>query len=181
MTATARLSLYEYGDDLEYVRQLLDESEGELTPAIEELLAQATDAFEAKAERVALFIREQQATAKGVRDEADRLDARAKALNRAADSLKAYLLREMCRTEKTRIEGQRITLRVQLNPPGVKCPLTSEQLATLACVPECQPFIRTVPASYAIDAKAVLAAFKARQSIPITEVEITQGQSLRLA
>jgi hypothetical protein len=111
------LKLYEATDALDIVAEMLAETEGELTPEIEELLARAGADFNAKAERVALKVRELVLEADAVKAEADRLAARARARKNAAESLRAYLCREMQRADRPKIKGELVSLSVQRNQP----------------------------------------------------------------
>lgn len=175
---TAAIKLYDCTDALEIVHQWLEESGGELTPAIEELLAEAEGTFDQKAERVALKIREMQATADACATEARRLQARDKALNRSADSLKAYLLHQMQTAGRQEIKRPLATLRVQQSPPSIlHTPTATEELAR---DPAWQRFVVTVPAQYRIDSKALIDAWRAKQAVPADAV-IAQGQHLRIS
>lgn len=69
---TVAIRLYEATEALDICRDLLIEAGGELTPEIEQLLAEAQDTFGQKAERVALFIQELLATAAAVKQERER-------------------------------------------------------------------------------------------------------------
>lgn len=112
---TASLRLYEIAEMRDTLDVWLAETEGELTPELESLLNEWNETVEAKIERVALFIREQLAVAKAVKEEEDRLVARRKALERAAESLRGYLHAQMDRMGKTRVTGTLATVTLQPN------------------------------------------------------------------
>src|SRR3954470_17853739 len=112
MTTTA-IHLYDATDAIEIVREWLEEhdeelraNEGVLPPELAELLAHVEGTFDAKAEKVALFIRELLSTAKAVKEEETRLVARRRAMENNADRLKRYLESNMLEAGRMRIEGK---------------------------------------------------------------------------
>lgn len=168
---SAALTLYERTADLEVVHGWLIESGGELTPELLELLDSAEGAFDEKCERVALKVRELEATAKAVQEEADRLAARAKSLANGAKGLKGYLLRQMEDADRPEVRRPLITLRVQASPAAARCTVPVEQLP--------DALVRIVPESRVFDGRAALDAHKAGLALP-AGVEITRGHHLRL-
>lgn len=193
--SASSLRLWEAGDAIEIVRDWLDEhddeiraNEGAIPDELAELLAKVEGDFNRKAERVALFIRELQATAKAIKEEEERLRDRRKSRECAVDRLKRYLELQMLEHTIPRIEGKLVTLRIQKNPPSVTNTLTQEQLAELhRRVPEAVTFH---PATYAINARYIIDLAKfpdpddPKKSVyvsPLEGVEVTQGASLRIA
>ncbi len=181
MTATA-IRLYEATDAIEIVRDWILEhdeelraNEGVFPPELAELLAQVEGTFDQKAERVALFIREMLSTAKAIKEEEDRLHARRKAMENASDRLKRYLEANMLQAERMRIDGKLVTLRIQLNNPSVRHELTQEQLAVVL-----DEYVQVVPATYRLNAAAVIAHWKATGESPIEGVVVAQGASIRI-
>lgn len=168
------LKLYEVGDELEAVRSLLFENEGDLSPELEAALTEAEGSFNEKAERVALFIRELQSNAKAVKEEATRLSQRAAQYERTAEGLKHYLQREMERVEIQRVDGKLINVRLQKSPPSVVSTLSEEALREIPAV-----YVTLVPQSYRLNAKAVIEAHKAGAEIP-PGIEVTQNFHLRI-
>jgi hypothetical protein len=171
------LKLYEIADLRDLLDVKLAETEGELTPEIEAEMEALHLAADEKIERVALWIREQTSTAEAIESEAKRLQARAAAKLNAARSLKGYLEREMARLGKTKVNGLLATVAMQRNGPSVVGDLTPDHLKTLYETDA--QFVRFVPASYALDRKAVLAAHKAEQPIP-EGLTVVQTESLRI-
>jgi hypothetical protein len=177
------LKLYEATDAIEIVRDWMLEhdeelraNEGVLPDELAELLAKVEGDFNQKAERVALFIREMIARGKAIKEEEERLRDRRKSLENAADRLKRYLEMNMLVAEKMRIDGKLVTLRIQKNPPGVHCELDQFALASLYdSHPEC---VARVPASYRLDAKAVIEFHKA--GVHFDGITVQQGASLRI-
>lgn len=181
MTATAikpSLHLYEATEALNIVGDLLYESEGQVTPEIEELLEQAEGQFAEKAERVALFIRGQQSQAKLIKEEEERLAERRKRYDRSAESLKAYLQRNLEAAGKEKVEGKFISVRIQKNPPAVKGEFSQALLGML--YQKSPAFVAVVPQSYTLDKNAIKDAFKRGEVLP-EGIEIQQSISLRIA
>jgi hypothetical protein len=177
------VKLYELSEARAILDAWLEESEGELTPEIEALLAELDVSADEKIERVALYIRERKATAAAVEFEADRLKAIQKREERAAKSLTDYLTREMERLGKDKVNGLLCTVAFQKNPPAVQCLLSQEELrrhfiGTITNSPV-QQFVVEEPATYRVDAAAVKDAQKHGHPIP-PEISITQGKSLRI-
>lgn len=172
--------LYELSQAREILDGWLAESEGEFTPEMEALLADLDGAADEKIERVGLFIREQMADAAAIKTEEDRLTARRKAREKAAESLKAYLHREMDKLGKAKVQGLLCTVAVQKNPPSVMCALgDAELLAAREGDDPVGQFVREVPASYRIDRDAVLAAYKAGDPIP-PAIAVVVGSHVRI-
>lgn len=173
-------TLYEIADAREILEAWLAETEGEVTPELEELLAELDGDADAKIERVALFVREQLAEAEMVKVEEQRLAARRKAREKAAESLKAYLHREMERLGKTTVKGRLATVAFQKNPPSVRGDVAPETLrAWWTASGDNAGFIRYTAPSFALDRRVVLDAFKAGQSIP-DGLTVEQDLSLRI-
>lgn len=182
---TAALKLYEATDALATVREWIEEhadeilaAGGELPPELAELVDLAESQFEAKVERVGLFIREQEATADGIEGEAKRLLARASTHRNVVTGLKAYLKRQMEAAGRDKVERPLITAALQRNSqPSVRLadgctldqPETREALGDL-CVPH---------VSYQLDRAAIVQRHKAGTPLPdILSVET--GRHLRL-
>jgi hypothetical protein len=195
MTATA-IRLYEATDAIEIVRDWILEhdeelraNEGTLPDELAELLAKVEGDFATKAERVALFVRELVTTGKAIKLEEERLYARRKAMENAADRLKRYLEMNMLIAEKMRIDGKLVTLRIQKNPPHLERDreLSQEELTTLHSIDS--TLVLFTPASYALNGAAVIAVSKkidekgkvVGYESPIEGLRVVQGASLRIA
>jgi len=111
----ASMRLWELGDELERIGFEIFENEGELTPELEARLDALEGAWEDKVERVALYVRSQVVLGLAADIEVCRLDRIKRSHERAADSLKSYLLREMERMGKSKVETARARVRVQAN------------------------------------------------------------------
>lgn len=192
-----RLKLYEAGAELEAAFELLAETEGEMTPEIEELLAEAAGNFDEKAERVALAVREYLATEAAEKAQAQAIAqvacaphlARAKAAERSADSLKAYLLRELTKAggsdnpaNARKIEGKRVKIRVQKNSrPSFRLAVveTWQYLSALWSSPGGEAIVeKTV--DYKLKDAALLERLKSGAELP-PEIVVEQGYHVRIA
>lgn len=204
MTATPVLKLWEAGDAMEIVRVWIEEhddilraNDGVFPDELAELLDKVETDFDRKAERVALFVRELQATAKIVKLEEERLYSRRKSLDAAADRLKTYLEMQMLVHQVPRIDGKLVSLRIQRNPPSVRLEreFSQEDLAAIyetgglfAESLKVVRFIEPVAGHYEFDARALCEASKqiddrgkiAGYESPIPGVVVSQGASLRI-
>ncbi len=172
-----RVTLYEIADLKGLIDEALEESGGELTPEIEASLNEWDEKFADKAERVALYICEVESKADACRTAAKNLTTRAASFDRRVDSLKQYLLNQMEKVGKTKIEGVLKTVAIQKNPPSVVGELDGMALDDLDTA--CSPFVRVVPRSVSLDRRAILEAHKAGQAIP-SGLTITQTTGLRI-
>jgi hypothetical protein len=135
---TTTLKLYEAVDQLATVRGWVEEhleeilaAGGELPPELAALLDEAEGAFAEKVERVALYVRELQATAEAVKAEAERLGARVRAMTRTADGLKGYLQAQLERAGRDKVAGTLTTVRLALNSVPTVTVAPDLDLATL--------------------------------------------------
>lgn len=124
---TQPLRLYDTVDALETIRMWVMEhddeiraAEGALPDELAELLAKAELDFNTKVENVGLFIRELELSAAAMKNEAARLTARQRHMEKAAEGLRRYLLNEMGRAGIPKVEGKRLDVRMQKNPPSIK-------------------------------------------------------------
>ncbi len=174
------MKLYELSDAREILDSWVAESEGEWTPEMEALMADLDGKADEKIERVGLFIRETLANAAAIKTEEERLHARRKARETAAESLKSYLLREMDRLGKTKVQGLLATVAIQKSPPSVTCALDESMLRfAVEADTELAPFIREVPATHRIDRDAALQAYKNGGQLP-PEIVVTVGSHIRV-
>lgn len=172
------LKLYELAQARGILDSWLEESDGELTPEIEELLNQLDGKVDEKIERVGLYIRERLAEAKAVKEERDRLDALAKRDERAAESLKGYLKHCMEQLGKTKVPGLLATVSIQQNSqPSVTVALNANELFA---IPEARPFVRREETVlYTLDREAILAAWRRHEPLP-TPIVVDLGSHIRI-
>ncbi len=116
------LKLHEYVDELERVLDWIADNEerivaagGELPPELWEMLDRIEGDFTEKVRRVALVILNLTASAKAANTEAERLSRMARGYQRQAESLKRYLLIQLERTGKPRVETPTVKVRIQKN------------------------------------------------------------------
>ena len=153
----ASLRLYEATDALAQVSEWLDEHSdemiaagGEIPPALADLIDQAEGDFTTKVERVGLFAKERLAQAKMVKAEADSLAARAKRLESQGEAMKRYLLLNLQRANRKKVEGKLLDVRVQANPIAFKYTFTPEQLKELhaaGCQFTIEQIVHSLPAT----------------------------------
>lgn len=160
---------------------------GALPPDLAQLLAAAEGAFEQKAERVALKVRELLVEADAIQAEKDRLAQREKATRNAAESLKEYLKRHMEAVGLLTVKGTYATIAIQPNQPAVHGELSQEDLGILfrrglvisTAIGVRIDAVNRIPESYVLDKKAILQAHKAGAPLP-TGLTVTHGSSLRI-
>lgn len=172
------MKLYEATAALEHIREMLEESEGEWTPLIEDAFNAADGDFTEKVERVALFIRDRLARSKANAEQAEFHAKRASAFARTAENVKAYLFREMERAGKTKVEAPLVTVAIQLNSPSCVAPEWDEE-ALRGMAMYSPAFVKRVPETFTLNRRAILDAHKAGEPIP-GGVTIVQTSSLRI-
>jgi hypothetical protein len=176
--------LYDLANARAILDEFLAETEGEVTPALEELIEQLDGDVTDKVERVALYIREQLATAAAVKEEEARLAARRKSHERAAEGLKNYLQRQLERLGKTRVDGVLCTVALQPSPPSVDPHAHDSSSCRSSGTPRgrrdrCVPSSpRRDPGQYALDKRRRSTAY-AGQRFP-DGVSIEQSAHLRI-
>jgi hypothetical protein len=175
---SAAITLHDLGHARDILDEWLEEGEGEATPELEQLMAELSERTDEKIVNVALYIREQLATAVAIEDEIDRLVARAKARKNAADRLKRYLEAWMQRLGKTKIADARCTVALQKNPASVKGDIAPDVLALMYEL-EHSPLVRFRPATYELDRRAALEVHKAGGELP-AGISVEQSSSLRI-
>lgn len=149
----AGITLYDAVAALGITEEWLEESGGELTPELEALLDNATMTFKEKVERVALKVRGLESEAQAISDEVARLKARAMARENAAKSLKSYLQRCLEQAGETKVTGLLCTVAIQLNPPSLQVPETSDLRELYQAG---APGIEVVPESLRVNKRDVL-------------------------
>lgn len=174
----ATLKLYEIAQAREILDTWLAESEGELTPELEAMLDELDGKADEKIERVALFIRERLAQADAVKVERDRLAAIAKREEKAAESLKNYLHRQMDALGKTKVNGLLATVAIQRNSqPSVQIAL---QPAELFALPDASRYVkREEVVTYTVDRAAILSDWKANIPLP-SMIVVDLGSHVRI-
>lgn len=168
---TTSIALYEIANMRAILDTWLVESEGELTPEIEALLAEVDEQADTKIERVGLYIRERKAHAAAVKEERDRLDAMVKRETRAAESLLDYLDRQMTALGKDKVNGVFCTVAFQKNSqPAVTCVVDAKELPAE---------LHREVVSYTLNRDEVLRRWKANETLPET-ITVVHGRHLRI-
>ena len=173
---SAAVKLYELSEARDILDEFLAETEGEVTPELQQLLDELDGKIEEKIERVALYVREQLATATAIDEEVKRLSARKRARERAAEGLKAYLKSQMERLDKKKVEGLLCTVALQNNPPSVRGDVDTGDRDVVGAW---RRFIRLIPERFELDRRVVLEAHKTGEPIP-PGLSIEQTTSLRI-
>lgn len=112
---SATLRLYEIGDQMETIADQLVENGGELTPEIAQQLAALEGAFDRKLERILLYTRNLQLQGEVATVEAQRLQALAATRGTAAKRLRQYVMEQMERADREKVETALICARIQQN------------------------------------------------------------------
>lgn len=115
------MKLYEIAPALRFALDdiVVDEETGEIlsSDALHAVEAQASD----KVEATALYLRELDAEAKAAKDEADRMIARVKSMQKRSDYLKSMLLDTLHATGKTTVSPNKVAIKQALLD-GVEVP-----------------------------------------------------------
>lgn len=159
------------------LEELLEETGGEFTPEIEQLLTELDLKIEEKLERVGVYYKQQVADAETCKEMAAHFTARAKAFTTGAEGLKSYAERMMRLASVEKVKRPLATLAIQMNPPSVQGELDEEALRTLA---QFEPAMVTHrPETWSLNKRAVLDAAKAGKEIP-AGLSVEQSSSLRI-
>ena len=148
------MKLYEMTAEWESIIQTIQDAEGEVAPELLARIEAIGGAFDEKADACAAAVRTLEATEEAAKKEQDRLAAYRKTLTSHADWLRAYLLDQMVRFGRVRIEGPRFRLSVANCPPSV-------DVQDEAAVP--RTWFITQPAK--LDKAGVLVALKGGQAV----------------
>lgn len=144
-------ALYEIANEYLAVAQKLSDLDLD-EQTIADTLEGMSGALEVKATNVAMFIRNEEATAVAIKDAEEKMAARRKAIENRAERMREYLKEQMARTGITRIESPYFVLAIQNNPPKVI--VDSESM-----IPT-QFWTQAPPPPPVIDKKAIAKAIK---------------------
>lgn len=170
--APVPLTLYELTEEQRALDALVDMDEGEWSDEAEELFARLVEQMATKADDTGRYIRTREALAANIKLEEQRLAARRKAIEHHIKRLKEYIVFSLDRMGRDKIEGDMFTLSVQNNAPAAK----AGPDADVSLLPEL--LTRYIPASFAPDMSAILAALKAGEDVPGYTLE--RGKHLRI-
>lgn len=156
------MNLYELTQNYLQVLEMAENGE-DLADTLEAL----EDAIEVKAENTAKVIKQLEANAEMLANEARRLSERKSAIENNVRNLKSYLQDQLDKCGKTKIKGEIFTVALQNNPQSVD--IINESLIPSAY------FIQQEPK---LDRKELLTHLKAGEEI--AGVTIKQTKSLRI-
>lgn len=163
------LALYQLADlYLQDLQKLADLDLDEQTVA--DTLEGLSGALEVKATNVAAFTRNLEASAEAIKNAEEQMAKRRKAIERRAESLRAYLKANMERTGILKIESPQLLLTIKKNPPAVHVEAPELVPEKFKKVPQPPPPM--------IDKKAVADALKAGEDVPGCRLE--QGTRLEI-
>lgn len=140
------------------------ENGDDLTDTLEAL----TDAIEDKAENTAKIIKQLEANAEMLANEAKRLSERKSAIENNVRNLKSYLQEQLEKCGKSKIKGEIFTVAIQNNPQSVD--VLDETKIPAAY------FIEQAPK---LDRKELLMHLKAGETIPGATVKQTRSLRIR--
>ncbi len=170
--APTKETLFELGEDLTALDQLLTESLGEITPEIQEWLDEYRTKLEEKVDSVAWFVKTCEARAAGFSKAAEELAAKATTETNKIARLKSYVRACMELRGEKQLKGQVYTFALQQN--GGRPPLTLLNENPDAYPPECLKVVRSV------DKERVRVLVEAGQVAPELAVLEPLGFHLRL-
>lgn len=165
------MNLYEITTELQTALAALDETSGEMTPALQATLDGLQGDLEAKAQGIVHVVRNLQAHAEACASEAALLEQKAARSARSARGLKDYLKLQLERLGLPRLDAGVFKIRVQANPPSVRCDVPLEQLPA--------PLVKRREV-VELDRAAVLEAARAGLSLP-AGLRVEVGSHLRIS
>lgn len=149
----------------------LEANDGEFTPEMQAMLDAVEMPWEDKVSRVALYYRGLLASAAAVKSEESRLEGRRRAKEREAESLRAYLGRELAKQQRERVDTSLVTVRLQKNNPAASATTYLELL---------DPRWVRSRTELSLDKEAVLAAWRAQEELP-EGITVNRSTSVRIA
>lgn len=161
------LKLYELADEFRRIGEAIEAADGEVSDGLLAELEAIEAALPEKCDSVATIVREREASARALREEADRLTMRARADEGAAARLKGYLKSSLEAAGLTSVKGARFTVGVQNNPVSIRWPGDPDSIP--------DGFRRVV---FSLDGEAAKSAHKAGE-LPAA-FEVHQGTHLRI-
>jgi hypothetical protein len=177
------MKLYQIEQDQAILGEWLEESGGELTPAIEELLALTEENLEGKCENICKLIRNLEAERDACKAEAQRLSEQARLRDNKIGQVKDYLLYHLRRMGKNKVDAGLFKVGFQKSPPTLvianeevvpaQYRKASVTLPVLEMPPELLP-----EATITVDKSLLKSAVQAGLELP--GVTIEQGDHLRI-
>jgi len=165
-----RLSLYELGEEVLALEDLVAMDDGEWTDTHEALQADLIAKLVTKADAFGGYVANLEHTAEACKDEEARLAKRRKACESKVDRLKRGGCLALQLMQKDEVRGTLFTLAVQSNNPSVSVSVTVDKLPAA--------YVRIVPEEKQADKAAILAALKT--GVEIEGCELVRTKSLRI-
>lgn len=166
------LTLYEHTEELIHLASAIAEAPTpEEAAELQPLLAGAIAGTRAKVDRCAQALAMLDSFQSAAREEAARLSARALRMEKAEETLRAYMLAVLDAANLSRIEGHTSTIRRQANPPRVHVFAPGEVPA------DC--WIQPPPPPPVLDRIEISKRIKADVSVPGCQLE--RGYHLRVS
>lgn len=120
------MRLYELTDQYRLVMERIENAEGELDEGLEALLDEAEGEFDQKVENTVKVLKNLKAEEEVVRAEAQRFQSRAQALSRKQEWLREYLLYNMQKAKRQKVDGDLFKVKVGQSPWRVQVDNLSE-------------------------------------------------------
>lgn len=159
------LTLYELTGEYKEALTVLSELDLD-KQAVCDTLEGLQGAIEVKAQNVAMFVKNLEATAEAIKEAESKMAARRKAIEARAEFMKNYILNNMKVCNMTRIDSPYFSLSIRKNPASVV-------IDNAGLIPEEYKRIPEPPAPLP-DKKAIAAAIKEGFEIPGVHIEQTE-------
>lgn len=161
-------TLYDITSRYNNIAELLDNPDVPME-AIEEALSSISDEFNEKADNIARFIKDLNATALSIKEEETRLANRRRSFENRANGLKEYLESNMKAMNIKKVKTNFFTFNIQANPSSV-------EIIDESVIPE---EFKTTETVVKIDKKAILKALKEEAEIDGVKIKQTEGLRIR--
>jgi hypothetical protein len=152
--------------------------EGVIPDYLAELLAGAELDFKTKIERTGLAALRREQEADAIDAEIRRLQARKQTRKNEAERIRRYAHLCLEIAGETKVQGTLCTVSLQQNPPSVRGELSQDDLAALLVLDDA-PYVKAIPASYALDKRALLERWKHGAELP-PGLSVERSVSLRI-
>ena len=156
------MNLYELTNNYLKVLEMAENDEEGLKDTLDSL----DDAIGVKTENIAAVIKQLEANAEMLANEAKRLSERKTTVENNVRNLKSYLQEQLEKCGKSKIKGEIFTVAIQNNPPSVRVTDESKLIGYLVEQPK------------KLDKKAIMTDLKAGREV--SGAELQHSRSLRI-
>ncbi len=179
--AEALLTGRELIDERRTADEFLVEAEGELSPELEALLNDVNAKIEDKIEATARYCLSEEARAKAIKEEGDRLAARRKAILNGVEHNRNVRIRALLGTlGRDSLKGKYVSVGIQSNPPSLVVDATQWDEVALRGLAMSKPeFVTHTPEVYAVNKDQIKRAIKAGAPVP-DGMQVVQSTSVRI-